>query len=505
MHLSEYFSQSKARNHPIIFGAALIVAGLAATSGPVFASGPGQPQPTAEALDPDEAVIKVIVFPVAGVTGFWNDWHQPRDNGSRLHLGTDIAAPKLTPVLAAVSGTITRIGPDRGRAGNYLVLVDEDGWEYAYLHLNNDNPGTDDNAGPVELSLGPGIEVGVSVVAGQVLGFVGDSGNAETTVPHLHFEIRTTEREPINPFPSLETAWEMDIDRRCDGTTADLTSVLGRPAPAPHLVVTDNGSVVRVDGAESHGDLSALDLDAPIVAAASTAGGGGYWLLGADGGVFAFGRADFHGSIPGLLIATTTVEERHELSESLAIGDETIAVDIFPTPGGGGYWILMANGEVIEFGDAHPISRPPVELSAPASRLAVSSSGGAWIVAVDGGVFAVDGAPFHGSIPASPDIEAAEIVAIMSERNASGYTLVDATGLTYDFGESLTPTDHGSSQRCESSEVSDAVRLANGGHRILTTTGHIRAYGGRDPLDDTVGVGMAVALLVGPPVIGGLG
>lgn len=488
----------------ILAGASLIVAGVIAASSPVFATDSGEPQPTAEAMDPHQEVIKEIVFPVAGVVGFWNDWHQPRDAGTRLHLGTDIAAPKLTPVLAAVSGTIARIGPDGGRAGNYLVLIDAEGWEYAYLHLNNDSPGTDDNANPVSLSLGPGIEVGVPVVAGQVLGFVGDSGNAETTVPHLHFEIRTPEREPINPFPTLKAAWELDIDRRCDGTTVDVTQTLGRPAPAPHLVVTDRGAVVSIDGAATHGDLSALELDASIVAAASAAGGGGYWLLGADGGVFAFGGADFHGSIPGLLTSPTTVEAEHALAASLSSGDEIIAVDLVPTPDGGGYWILMANGAVIEFGDAVPISRPPVELAASASRLAVAPSGGAWIVAIDGGVFAVDGAPFHGSIPASPGIEATEIVAIIASRDATGYTLIDASGMSYDFGASSTTANHGTSQRCESGAVADAVQLANGGHRVLTTTGHIRTYGGRDPLDDTAGAGTAVALLVGPPVIGGL-
>ena len=51
-------------------------------------------------------MVRSMVFPVVGQAGFWNDWHAPRDNGERLHLGTDILAPKLTSVLAVVDGVL---------------------------------------------------------------------------------------------------------------------------------------------------------------------------------------------------------------------------------------------------------------------------------------------------------------------------------------------------------------------------------------------------------------
>ena len=74
-------------------------------------------------------VVRDIVFPVAGEPSFWDDWHAPRDNGERLHLGNDIASPKLTPALAAVDGTVSRLGSQSsGRAGNYVVITDSEGW-----------------------------------------------------------------------------------------------------------------------------------------------------------------------------------------------------------------------------------------------------------------------------------------------------------------------------------------------------------------------------------------
>ncbi len=148
-----------------------------------------------------------MVFPVVGDVTYRDTWGAPR-SGGRTHEGTDIFAPKGTPVVAAAPGTVVRITVGE-RAGRYIVVEHFDGWRTYYLHLDNDTPGTDDGLGgaPAE-----GIAVGVRVEAGQILDFVGDSGNAEGTPPHLHFELHPPGEGPINPYPHLRAAQTTEVD-----------------------------------------------------------------------------------------------------------------------------------------------------------------------------------------------------------------------------------------------------------------------------------------------------
>jgi murein DD-endopeptidase MepM/ murein hydrolase activator NlpD len=90
-------------------------------------------------------------------------------------------------------------------------MVDAEGWYYAFLHMNDDTPGTDDGTATFDMVFAPGLAEGVAVQAGQWLGFMGDSGNAEGSTAHLHFEIRQPNpnlwnAEAVNPFPSLQVA-----------------------------------------------------------------------------------------------------------------------------------------------------------------------------------------------------------------------------------------------------------------------------------------------------------
>lgn len=147
-----------------------------------------------------------IVFPVLGKAKFRNDYGEPR-SGGRKHEGTDIMAEKMRSLVAAVDGEISFITEDEATWGWSLSILDIDGYEYNYLHLNNDTPGTDDGEGGYNNAFASGIKLGAKVKKGQVIGYLGDSGNAETTPPHLHFEIREAKtQKPINPYESLKVA-----------------------------------------------------------------------------------------------------------------------------------------------------------------------------------------------------------------------------------------------------------------------------------------------------------
>ncbi len=140
-----------------------------------------------------------IIFPVVGENTYSDTWGAPR-SGGRTHEGTDILADKMVPVVAADSGTVYWAHDEQGGDCCAMGLAHDDGWVTYYIHLNNDTPGTDDGQG---WGFAPGLGVGVHVEAGQLIGYVGDSGNAEATVSHLHFELHRPDGVKINPYPSL--------------------------------------------------------------------------------------------------------------------------------------------------------------------------------------------------------------------------------------------------------------------------------------------------------------
>ncbi len=153
---------------------------------------------------------KDITFPVAGSVSWTDTYGACRDGCTRRHEGQDLIGSKLQKLVACVDGTIVSL--KYGSTGNALYLrSDSDGWYYAYLHINNDSPGTDDGANPYGWAFASGIAQGVRVRRGQHIAYLGDSGNAEATVPHLHFEIRKPapsvwDAQAVNPKYSLDAA-----------------------------------------------------------------------------------------------------------------------------------------------------------------------------------------------------------------------------------------------------------------------------------------------------------
>jgi murein DD-endopeptidase MepM/ murein hydrolase activator NlpD len=151
----------------------------------------------------DESAIAMLrrrglEFPVEGV-----DRKELRDTFSdtrgegRSHEALDIMAPRGTPVRAVEDGTITKLFESRGGGGLTIYQFDpSESFCYYYAHLDR---------------YAPGIREGQPVHRGQVIGYVGSTGNASPEAPHLHFTIfqLTSERkwwkgEPLNPYPVFE-------------------------------------------------------------------------------------------------------------------------------------------------------------------------------------------------------------------------------------------------------------------------------------------------------------
>lgn len=151
--------------------------------------------------------IRDITFPIEkGYDYRFSDTYGAARSGGRSHIGTDIMADQMTPLVAAVDGRISYIVEKDEGWGLALYIKGDDGYSYRYLHINNDTPGTDDGKEIRAYAFPKNIKRGARVSAGQVVAFAGDSGNAEYTGHHLHFEIWTPSKKAINSYPSLMAA-----------------------------------------------------------------------------------------------------------------------------------------------------------------------------------------------------------------------------------------------------------------------------------------------------------
>jgi hypothetical protein len=169
---------------------ALLLLGLAAVS--------VSPRPaTAET----EGSVPRLVFPLVAKTLWWDNYGDPRPNGS--HAGIDIEAPWRAPVVAVEAGRVEY--SDSGLGGCMLYLYGRSGTMYLYIHLNNDLTARNDNGGGCVKDVAFAVPAGARVAAGEQVGWNGDSGDADGN-PHLHFEVHPGGGADVNPFQYLRRA-----------------------------------------------------------------------------------------------------------------------------------------------------------------------------------------------------------------------------------------------------------------------------------------------------------
>jgi murein DD-endopeptidase MepM/ murein hydrolase activator NlpD len=136
------------------------------------------------------ASVSLQALPMHGPCWYADSWHAPR-GGGRLHIGVDIFARTGNYVYAVVDGTLTNRVWDRPgrRAGNawWLTAADGSGTYFFYAHLAD---------------FAPGLQVGSKVKAGEIIGFMGNTGNS--AFPHLHLEIHPNGGPAVNPYPIVK-------------------------------------------------------------------------------------------------------------------------------------------------------------------------------------------------------------------------------------------------------------------------------------------------------------
>jgi peptidoglycan LD-endopeptidase LytH len=234
----------------------LLAAILGLTAGPAGARldpGNGSKRTSAPKRKSEEASPgKRLIFPVLGRSRYGDDYGDPRGQGR--HDGIDIMAPRKALAVAAEAGRVKfHIGSSR--AGCMLYLHGESGTTYLYVHLNNDLGNTNDNRGGCVpgTAFAPGLTSGARVAAGEPVGFVGDSGDANGIEPHLHFEVHPNDGASTNPFKHLNRAWRLlfAAPRRGETSLWLKGSVLAQQTAAFKVQVNSLG--VRATGLKLNG------------------------------------------------------------------------------------------------------------------------------------------------------------------------------------------------------------------------------------------------------------
>ena len=151
------------------------------------------------------SVPALPAFPVVGNVHYIDDFGAPRAGGT--HKGNDIMSIRHQPAVAFEAGTVEKWAhPNQAVPSCMLVLHGGSGMEYWYIHLNNDRGSRNDNDAGCSRAYAPGLRNGQHVRRGQLVGFVGDSGDANGIQPHLHFEIHRPSGTAIDPYSYLNKA-----------------------------------------------------------------------------------------------------------------------------------------------------------------------------------------------------------------------------------------------------------------------------------------------------------
>jgi hypothetical protein len=205
------------------------------------------------------------------------------------------------------------------------------------------------------------------------------------------------------------------------------------------------------------GSLSGSRPAAPVVAMAATPDRGGYWLAAADGGVFTFGDAKYFGGMGERALHSPVV-------------------GITATRDGGGYWLVGSDGGVYAFGDAPYLGgmgeRP---LHSPVVGMALTRDGGGyWLVGSDGGVYAFGDAPYLGGMGERP-IHAG-VVGMAPTPDGGGYWLVGSDGGVYVFGDARYFGGMGE-QPIHAAVVGVTSTPDGGGYWLAGADGGVYAFG----------------------------
>jgi hypothetical protein len=241
-----------------------------------------------------------------------------------------------------------------------------------------------------------------------------------------------------------------------------------------YWLVGSDGGIFNYGLAPFKGSTGSLRLQRPVVGITRTPSNSGYWLAASDGGVFAF-NAPFVGSIPGLGLHPSGSGLPNSLNQPIVgmvpspngqgyymvaadggvfafnttfagscpgIGGCTgAAVAVAPDASGNGYWLATATGHIYSFGNARYFGAPGPQSSPITSMVRTPDGGGYYILDGDGQVFTYGDAAFLGGLPAGSTSALDPATAIFDTADGGGYWISTALGKVYPYGDASADGD----------------------------------------------------------------
>jgi hypothetical protein len=201
---------------------------------------------------------------------------------------------------------------------------------------------------------------------------------------------------------------------------------LGQAGTHGYWLVGSDGGIFTFGAAQFYGSTGALRLQRPVVGITPTSDLGGYWLVASDGGVFTFGDAGFFGSIPGLGFAPAGTAGAKKLNAPV--------VGMVPSSDGGGYFMVGSDGGVFAFGDAKFEGSCPGIGGCSGAAVTVmpdASGNGYWLVTATGHIYTFGNAAYYGA----PGPQSVPVTSAVRTADGKGYWILFSNGVITGYGD----------------------------------------------------------------------
>jgi len=245
----------------------------------------------------------------------------------------------------------------------------------------------------------------------------------------------------------------------------------GQALPCGYWLVGTDGGIFNFGDAQFFGSTGSLHLQRPVVGismAVKGSGASGYWLVASDGGIFSF-HTGFYGSTPGLGLNPAGSGLPHSLNAPI--------VGMVPSADDGGYFLVGSDGGVFAFGDAHFSGSCPGVGGCAGAAVAVvpdASGSGYWVMTSTGNVYAFGDASYYGA----PGPQSSPITSAVASTSGKGYYLLDANGQVFAYGDALKAGGLSAGAASGSDPATAIFTTDDGlGYWVVTALGKVQPFG----------------------------